>query len=144
LIELGDIISWTIIFVGWYIINRQNNNRETRKEVRESLLSLYRHLDEIETDAIAYHTGDGDPLLARKIKRDIDQIPGRISLAQRGSMKGRYAHHLIRFRQAITLNNFDTASFVQKEPTDRFFDEIVVSKRSLIHCLDLAYNHAYP
>jgi hypothetical protein len=144
LIDFGDIISWIVIFVGWYIVNRQNNNRETRKEVRASMLSLYRHLDEIEIDAIAYHTGDGDPLLARKIKRDIDQIPARIALAQRGSMKCRYSMYLIQFRQAITLNNFDSASFAPKDPTDRFFDAIVVSKRSLIYSLDRAYNRAYP
>jgi hypothetical protein len=139
-----DIVSWLIIFAGWIVVNRQNNSRETRKEVRASLLDLYEHLDQIEVDAFAYHTGTGDVLLAHKLKRDIDQVVPRIKLALRGPMTTcRYGKQLIAFRQSITLQNFDSATFAPKKPSDTFFEVIVVSKRALIYCLELADNNSY-
>lgn len=141
--QWGSVVSWLIVLVGWVVVNRQHNNRETRKEVRASLLDLYGHLDEIEDDAFEYHTQDGDPLLGRQLKRDIDQIYMRIRLSLRGPMTCSYAPQLAAFRQSVTLQNFDTANFVAKDPSDSFFDEIFRSKRALINRLETAYNNAY-
>lgn len=140
----GQAVSWAIIFVGWYVVNRQNNARETRKEIRASLLDLYKHLDGIEDAAFNYHAGTGNAGEARKIRRDIQQIAARIVLARRGSMQISYSRELAAFRKAVTFENFDTANFVAKPAQDPLFDQISDTKRNLIMALEQAYSKAYP
>ena len=125
-------LSWILIIAGWVVVNDQNNKRETRKEVRASLLELYRILDEIEDAAYEYHTTDGDAGKARKIVRAIHQIAPRIIMAKRGPIKFHYTRVLADFRRAITFENFDTAAFKRKQPEDPFFDAIAAAKRELI------------
>jgi len=140
----GQSISWIVIFIGWAVVNYQNNCRETRKEIRAALLDLYKLLDGIEDAAFEYHTKTGDPVIGRKIRRDIQQISSRIIMARRGPMKIDYAKLLAAFRKSITYDNFDSAKFVAKSPQDLFFDTISESKRNLIFTLEIAYSNAYP
>lgn len=141
---LAQSISWVLIAAGWVVVNDQNNKRETRKEVRTSLLELYKVLDEIEDAAFEYHTTDGDAGKARKIVRAIQQIAPRIIMARRGPIKFHYTNALAGFRRAITFTNFDTSTFERKQPEDHFFDAIAAAKRELITSLELAYSQAYP
>lgn len=140
---VGQAISWVLIIVGWVIVNSQSNKRETRKEVRASLLELYKHLDGIEEAAFEYHTKVGDPAVARRIKRDILQIAPRIRMAIRGRMKVLSWSPVSKFRSAVTLDNFDTAQFVPKLPTDPIFDGISAAKVDLIANLEAAFGRAY-
>lgn len=141
---LTQSISWVLIAAGWAVVNDQNNKRETRKEVRASLLELYKILDDIEDAAYEYHTTDGDIAKARKIVRAIHEIAPRIIMARRGPIKFHYTKELAGFRRAITFANFDTSTFERKQPGDPLFDEIAATKRELITALELAYSQAYP
>lgn len=141
---LAQPISWILIVAGWMVVNSQNNRRETRKEVRASLLELYKLLDDIEDAAYEYHTTDGDAGEARKIVRAIQQIAPRIIMARRGPIKFQYTKPLATFRKAITFENFDTSKFERKQAEDPFFDAIAAAKRELITALELAYSQAYP
>jgi hypothetical protein len=137
-------VSWVLIVAGWVVVNHQNNKRETRKEVRASLLEVYKLLDEIEDAAYEYHSTDGDAGKARKIVRAIQQIAPRIIMARRGPIKFKYTKALADFRRAITFSNFDTSAFERKRPEDPFFDQIAAAKRELITALEQAYAQAYP
>jgi hypothetical protein len=140
---IGQSVSWVVIFLGWIVVNYQNNARETRKEIRASLLDLYKQLDTIEDAAFEYHTKAGDPVIARRLRRDIQQIAPRIIMARRGPMKINYSKPLAAFRKSITFENFDSSKFVAKSPQDPFFDDITGCKRDLIGALESAYNRAY-
>lgn len=141
-----QLVTWVLIVAGWWLVNYQNNARETRKEVRASLVDLYKHLDAIEDAAFSYHTGTGALVEARRLKRDITQIAPRIVMLRRGPMVGKinYARPLFEFRKSITFENFDTKNFAPKGPQDPFFDNISASKRELIAALESAYSAAYP
>lgn len=139
----ANAVSWIIVLAGWAIVNRQHNNRETRKEIRSSFVDLYKLLDQIEDGAFQYHVSTGDPLLARKLKREIGQVPVRIKLAIQKRLKCPYATPLARLRRAITLENFETRDFKKKDAADPFFDEIIGAKTALIVALESAYNEAY-
>jgi hypothetical protein len=133
-----------LIVAGWAIVNYQNNKRETRKEIRASLLDLYTHLDAIEDAAIDYHTTDGSPAKARRIRRDIQQIAPRILMARRGQMKIDYKRAVFELRRAITLENFDTENYAPRPSDDPLLDEISRTKTNLIFALEGAYGRAYP
>jgi len=141
---IGQAVSWILIIVGWVIVDSQNNKRETRKEVRASLLDLYKHLDAIEDAAFLYHSTTGDASEARKITRDIQQIAPRIVMARRGRMRVNYAQPLAAFRKAVTYENFDSIGFVSKKPHDQMFESIEACKKNLIATLESAFNSAYP
>ncbi len=143
-VNLGNVVTWLFVVVGWFLVNGHNNRRETRKEIRQALLGLYKLLDDIETDATTYHMGaTPDKVLARKIRRDIQQIAGRVHLAQRGKLTFQYSGPLARFRQSITGQNFDDAGFLQKSEADPIFEEIGKAKRTLIQALDSKFNGFY-
>lgn len=140
---VGDAVSWCIVIIGWLIINHQHNSRETRKEIRASLVELYKLLDVIEADAFAYHTGAADQALSRKIKRELDQIYARVSLALAKTITCDCSKEITSFRKSITLENFETANFKKKSPDDEMFTGILVAKRRLITVLEHAYTEKY-
>jgi hypothetical protein len=90
-----------------------------------------------------YHTGTGDPALARKIKRNIGQICPRITLALRGRLDCKYSHPLSAFRKSITLVNFESNTFESKAIDNKFFSDISDAKHSLIAVLDMAFNSKF-
>lgn len=140
----GSAVTWGLVILGWVIVNRQNNNRETRKEIRAALFDLYKLLDEIEDEAVKYHTSETpDGILGRRIKRNLSQLSLRIKLASRGLLKCKTAVLVAAFRRSITWENFETSNFKQKAPEDRFFEVILDAKRSLISVLDSAFNNRF-
>jgi hypothetical protein len=135
----ASVISWILVIAGWFIVNRQSNHRETRKEIRTDLIDFYRFLDGIEEAAFKYHTQGADELLARRIKRDIATISHRIYLIQRKQLQCEWAGKVMRMRQAVTMTNFDSSTYVRRDTSDPIFDEIAVRKANLIGCLDTAF-----
>lgn len=140
---VGPLISWGLVIVGWLVINTQHNTRETRKEIRAALNDLYEMLNEIEDDAYKYHTGPGDPVLSRKIKRRVGQIFTRINLAFKNAVECRCSYEVATFRKAVTLHNFDTAVHKPLNQTDPVFEEITASRERLINVLENAFLETY-
>jgi len=51
-----QIVTWLLVIAGWLLVNHQNNIREKRKEIRTILDKIQSLLDEIEIQAVNYHT----------------------------------------------------------------------------------------
>lgn len=136
-------VSWALIIFGWLVVNAQHNSRETRKEIRAALNDLYEILNGIEDDAFAYHTGHGDPALSRRIKRCLGQIYPRIILAFMGTIKFQCAREVANFRQAVTLDNFDTATRRSLSPTDTIFESLSTAKETLVNRIERAFLSHY-
>lgn len=136
-------ISWALVIVGWIVINAQHNKRETRKEVRAALNDLYDLLNEIEDEAFTYHTGTGDALLSRRIKRQLAQIFPRLHLALLKTIDVRCASEIGAFRRAVTLHNFDTAGHRALVAGDQAFEEITITKERLVNRIEQAFLEKY-
>lgn len=138
------VISWLLVILGWFIINRQNNIRETRKEIRAALNQFYDVLNEIEDDAVTYHSGGaGDPVLSRRIKRRLGQLHGRAGLALGSTIECSCSREIWLFRQAVTLENFDTAAHKMLPASDPIFEEITATKERLVQTLERAFLRTY-
>jgi hypothetical protein len=131
------------VIVGWIVINAQHNRRETRKEIRAALNDLYDMLNDIEDDAFVYHTGAGDPVLSRRIKRKLGQIFARVNLALVKTIDLRCASEIGAFRRAVTLHNFDTARHQSLLPVDQIFEEITATKERLVNRIERAFLEKY-
>ncbi|MBX9348760.1 hypothetical protein K5M36_16860 [Chromobacterium vaccinii] len=45
--DYGPIIAWLIPLTGWFVANRQANQRERRKEVRDEISEIGKKIDEV-------------------------------------------------------------------------------------------------
>ncbi len=59
--SIAQIIPWALVVGGWWIVNKQNNFREKRKETRALLNQLLDDLDAIKKQEFSYHTAQ-EPL----------------------------------------------------------------------------------
>lgn len=112
---IGQVGTWALVLLGWALVNRQNNTREERKEIREFVLDISKRATELRDASFKYHTADSeDKALGADILFKLNIISLRISTLRRyGVLVG--SELAKQMRQAITLENFDSANF-KKQP----------------------------
>ena len=110
---LTQIMTWLLIIFGWLIVNHKNNIREKRKEIRGTLDKMQLFLDEIETQAIQYHTNQATNELAFQLKRNLNKkLRDKLDILKIRSLDVKTSYSLLfKFRQAVTLKNFDTSKY---------------------------------
>lgn len=79
------ILSFATLFVvviGWVVVNRHNNNREFRKELRSAIDEAIKEVREITDYGVEYHVNSKDKSLEAKIvlslkslNRRVDRLP---------------------------------------------------------------------
>lgn len=143
---LGQLVTWILVVVGWYFVNRKNNERETRKELRNALDEFHVFLDQIETQAVEYHTSASqDTVLATALKRDLHRrLPARINrLESRGLNTVDLGRPVVELRKAITLENFDSHSFAQRQMADSIITRIGIARDDLAEAIEALFAAQY-
>ena len=140
--SIAQIIPWALVVGGWWIVNKQNNFRERRKETRAILNQLLDDLDAIEKQAFSYHTAK-EALI--ELGRDIKISLSRISkdVARHDLLPSGKRHPIVKLRQAITLKNFDTDCFQTQNVNCELLDEISATKDDLIDALEQHFQDHY-
>ena len=133
-------VTWVVIILGWFIVNHQNNKRETRKEIRTQLDIFTKKIKLLEDNSIRYHkNAHHDPNLSKTIKRDIDyliKLTKRLKLLETTILNRR----IITFRKSITFDNFDNQDKHIKQNEDSpLIAAIYVSCDDFIDSLEHAY-----
>ncbi len=139
---IGQVITWALVLGGWAYVDRANNQRETRKELRSIIDDLQQFLNELETNAVTYHTSvNSNADLAATIRRSLYRVlTSKVNLLkERGIDVYALAYPVQSLRSAITLNNFDTKSFVPLSLSDNIVRDIGVAKDDLSDSLELEY-----
>jgi hypothetical protein len=77
-----SFIALIVVVLGWVVVNRHNNNREFRKELKSAIDEAAKHVREITGHGVEYHAGAKDKKLEAKIvlslkslNRRIDRLP---------------------------------------------------------------------
>jgi len=143
--DWSKIVTWVIVIAGWWLVNRQNNIREKRKEIRTLLDKIQSLLDEIESQAIQYHTSQQPSDLAFQLKRSLNQkLHNRLDILKLRSLNVNNCYPLLKqFRQAVTLKNFDTSSFKPQNISDDLIKNIWLAKDKLSHELENSFASKY-
>lgn len=130
----------------WLLVNQQNNIREKRKEIRSILDKIQSLLDEIEIQAVNYHTGRESSDLAFQLKRSLNQkLRDRLDILKLRNLDVKKCYPLLKkFRQAITLENFDTSSFIPQNLNDGLIKNIGDAKDRLSQELEKSFASRYP
>ena len=140
-----QIVPWVIVIAGWWLVNRQNNIREKRKEIRTIIDKVQSLLDEVESQAIQYHTNQESSDLAFQLKRSLNQkLRNRLDILKLRSLDVEKCYPLLKqFRQAVTLENFDTSNFKPQNISDDLIKNVWVAKDKLSHELEKSFASKY-
>ncbi|WP_125468859.1 hypothetical protein [Methylomagnum ishizawai] len=138
-------IPWLLVVLGWYLVNRQNNSREKRKELRALLDQTQKLLDEIEIQAVEYHTVEATVQRAFFLKRALGlKLHQKFEILSKRSLELRLCKkYHIELRKAITLSNFDSAKYEKKELSDQIIKDIWLAKDRLSHELETCFVKEY-
>ncbi|TAN46791.1 MAG: hypothetical protein EPN21_19470 [Methylococcaceae bacterium] len=137
------VAQWFTLIAGWYIVDRQNNRRELRKEKRSIIDRLLAELDALEASAIDYHTGSHHRInVAREIKVQLDRAA---KLIQRENLlqKPVFDQRMKTLRQAVTMQNFETNDFVSQTSDSAVLASIATAKDNLVHNLETHFSATY-
>jgi hypothetical protein len=140
-----QIVPWVLVIVGWWFVNSQNNIREKRKEIRTLMDKIQSLLDDIESQAIQYHTSEESSDLAFQLKRSLNQkLSNRLEILKLRSLNVDKCYSLLKqFRQAVTLENFDTKSFKPQNISDDLITKIWLAKDKLSYELEKSFASKY-
>lgn len=141
--EISPVVAWSLVVLGWLIINRQHNRRETRKELRAQLDQVCKEIADVEHKATNYHLAlTCDHALGRDIKIRLKRLGRSLKLLDLGKNRARN-HRFVRFRQALTLKNFDTAHHEQQQIDSNLLDEIAIETENLVFFLEEEFSKKY-
>jgi hypothetical protein len=110
---VSPAVSWALVIAGWFVVSRDHNKREKRKEIRGELQTLHSHIRIIESEAHAYLVAQNDPsnsARAAKIKRDLKRLSTDLSRICAGDCRRAVSAQLVDFRQAVTGSDFESAA----------------------------------
>jgi len=142
LISLSQVVTWIIVVAGWFLVNRQNNVRETRKEVRACVMDLAGSLNKLEELSVKYHTARmQDQNAAIAVRKDIMRVASsihRLPIEQVALDLG-----IIALRRAITYRNFDTSRFVSQQADSQIVVGITSAIDELLDAVEAAFAKKY-
>lgn len=137
-----EIVPWVLVIIGWFFVDERNNRRELRKEKRALIDKINVDLNSIEKIAVEYHQNNyANVKMSQEIKISLDRVVKILNreklLAQKDYKK------FIKFRQAITLDNFDSNSFVVQLDGAELLQNIYLTKDDLLHAMETKFNNDF-
>lgn len=141
--HISQAITWLLVIIGWYIVDGRQNARETRKELKAELDSLITAIECIVDSATTFHTASQqDKSASSNIKYRLRVVSNGISLLKARGVNIK-SEFLVKFRQACTLNNFDTNRFRQQPPNSMLIHNIQSTGQDLIFSLQRTFISKY-
>lgn len=135
-------VSPVLVVLGWWWVNRQSNQREGRKELRQLVDRAIRTVSDAVDAAMKYHSAAQGVTVADswKLLLAINQVKNHmLVLAKNGVDTGACAASFIRLKQAATGHDFMTTSYSPWTKEDRRWMVLIDSSSSLSHQLDMSF-----
>jgi hypothetical protein len=144
---VGYVVTWIIVCIGWFVNNKQNRSRDERKELRDQINDIADVIRNVESDAVAYLTHEGNAPTAsfwtvyfgvRRVHSTIVRDPIFETDATKLA--------LIEYRKALTDRAMPGPSATAKSPveTNRDLQHVSSSGNALIKTLEENYSVRYP
>lgn len=141
-LQYSFIIPAGLTIAGWFVVARQADRREFRKEVREQLKELRTSTDEIRLRATAYWLADKPKLSG----------PSAIALSAEVKRLGRYARnleaagltfdtilHMVEVRKLATGGDFQSRARVRTEADEERLDNLSGALEDIMSAADAAF-----
>jgi len=140
--ESCQFITPVIVIVGWFFVDWRTNNRELRKEKRSLIDKIHIDIDFIEKKAIEYHQAE---YANEQVSKEIKILLGRlIKVINREELIVKKDFWIFSaFKKAITLNNFDSSTFMCQSDNSELLDKIYATKDSLIDKVESEFSKRF-
>lgn len=138
-----SIVTWILVIVGWLVVNQQNNQRETRKEIRNRVDDMRVEVLMLEELAFKHHTEANDAGRRADIRRRIAALSTRVrTLSEAGLNVAAIWPLVAAVRTSITLDNFDD-DYVQLSANNQILTTIGSDIAALLKESEVAYSARY-
>lgn len=130
----NSLLPWfpsALTLLGWYVVNRQNNLRETRKEARSAADRCKVLAREAAQHGIEYWSGSGD-VKPWKIRANLEELEVEIGRFQNQAMQDKLLEAHAELVDAVMGHNFDTAGFKPVTQDHPVFKEIPAARQRLL------------
>lgn len=143
--RLTDFVPWALVIVGWLIINRQHNARETRKERRAAIDRLNAELDNIESLAVSFHSASSfEPDKLSTINRRLKRLMALVEATGMVREDDTSLTALVAdVRRAITLKNVDKRGFKTQPRDGKLLNEVAAKIDELRDAVEDAFCRKY-
>jgi hypothetical protein len=130
-----------LLVLGWFLVNRQNNHREFRKETRQLIDRTREHVATAVETAAKYQSGAIEEkdrhVEGWKLLLALYQIRGSINaLTKKGIDTGACAHPYIDLKICITGADFMTAEWKAWNPEDPRWLELLAASNKINDTLE--------
>lgn len=146
---IAAAISPVLVVVGWRWVNKQNNLREQRKELRQVIDRSLKLVNEIVELGIEYHGAGADArkspdLDGWKITMMLGQVSGNIKLLRdRGLIMQASNAPYIRLKQILTGQDFMTKDWKPWAADDIRWMDAMHATNNLTHALDKIFFESF-
>ena len=134
--------------IGWWVVSRQNDKRERRKEIREQIKQFEQRIDVIIAATTQYYMLEGKDAkcaeLSTKMRHNIGvlgPIRKRIELA---GLKCNIVDEILAFKQVVTGDLFESVSRKKLQASDPLLSEVANAGFELVDKFEKSYFSSYP
>lgn len=137
-----NLINVFAVIIGWWIINRQNNHRETRKEVRASVNEIQAMISGIEKSALHFHSNLYSEEKKSRLIFEFRLMSVRAGLTT--SVLGvELSSQITDLRQSIMTENWDKVGFNPVETNSVLLKTISLKSHELSDELEKSFFDQY-
>lgn len=134
--DYANIVTWCVVFLGWYAVHQATLVRDRRKEKREISAKLCTSLIELQSAAIDFHTASQCDVrqstdLAQQVERAVLQLQ-KLPLNELSIPLSR----MIALRQRITRQNIDLTDFASQPADSQIIFEIRNAVTDMIFAIE--------
>lgn len=146
------ILPWlspALVVLGWWIVNKQNNAREKRKEVRQLADRIINDVDELAKKTTEYHSRNCDSAEERKslgwrLTLSLTRLSSHLQLLHdKGLDTGDCNVAYIELKRIATGGDFMTAGESIWPLSDMRWIQLLYATERLCKALESAFNRAF-
>lgn len=126
-----QVVTWLLVIAGWIIVHYLTVTRERQKEVRDEAKTICREIHELELRATNFHRSPTHDFgEAQAILSQMNRISSALASKPLSNL-GVAPAEVRRFRQSVTLRNFDPRGFEPQTPDSALIRDIGLRSEQL-------------
>ncbi len=139
---MKNVVTWTLVILGWMVVSDQQEDREIRKEAISRLAAFRKEVADLEVLVVAHHTSAWDADRMAHLQRRFGRLGREASLLKAlGCFEFRWIEIVRDFKTASLLQNCDVSSHKLLAPNDPRITEIHHAADSVDHWASNAVAH---
>lgn len=132
------LVTWVLVFAGWFAVHHATLARDRRKEKREAAANLCDDLLELQAAAIDFHTASHcDIRKSTDLAQEVERIVLQLTKKPFSELDIPLSRRVV-LRQRITRRNADPSDFVSQPANSQIVLEIRNAVTDLIFAIEEA------